>query len=467
MIPHKTVWAATVLAALLVVVGSGHAQTVIQVAGGQGHTLLLKSDGSLWAMGDNTYGQLGDGTYSSTNQPKRIVASQVTAIAAGYAHSLFLKSDGSLWAMGKNTYGQLGDGTAMNAVSGYYGQTNVPERIVASNVTAIAAGYAHSLFLKRDGSLWAMGNAAQGQLGATNFGDINRDTNNPELIVASNVTAVAAGDYFSLFTESDGSVWAMGNNHYGQLGYGLISDLSHPAYPVQIVASNVTAIAAGGRHSLLLKGDGSVWAMGNNEFGQLGDGTYNDSTYYLTNRPKEIVASNVVAIAGGTEHSLLLKNDGSLWAMGHNQCGQLGYGPTVGAGNCTNLPELIVPNGVMALASRVAFSSFFLKSAGSLWAMGQNAHGELGDGTGNINGTNQPEQIVSGSLTAGGGSFANQQFRFTLTGPAGSNAVIAASTNLINWTPLVTNPLGSGSLSFTDAVSTNFPRRFYRAALTP
>ena len=152
-------------AAVLQAVTSG-AQPVTKVAAGLGHSLFLKSDGSLWAMGDNRYGQLGDGTYSiiapsmeptspsrlwpaasrrlppepstacfsrataacgpwagtsmaswatalinNTNRPEQIVASNVTAIAAGGSHSLFLKSDGSLWAMGYNYYGQLGDGT--------------------------------------------------------------------------------------------------------------------------------------------------------------------------------------------------------------------------------------------------------------------------------------------------------------------------------------------------------------------
>jgi alpha-tubulin suppressor-like RCC1 family protein len=88
------------------------ALTVTNIAPGcvAEHSLFLKSDGSLWAMGNNSYGQLGDGTFNSTNRPEQIVASGVTAIAAGYWHSLFLKSDGSLWVMGYNYYGQLGDG---------------------------------------------------------------------------------------------------------------------------------------------------------------------------------------------------------------------------------------------------------------------------------------------------------------------------------------------------------------------
>ena len=149
------------------------ASNVTAIAAGDTYSLFLKSDGSLWAMGDNGYGQLGDGTYNNTNRPEQIVASNVTAIAAGNFHSLFLKSDGSLWAMGNNADGQLGDGTTTTD------STNHPEQIVASDVTAIAAGGYHSLFLKSDGSLWAMGDNDDGELGDGTNGN---DTNRPEQI---------------------------------------------------------------------------------------------------------------------------------------------------------------------------------------------------------------------------------------------------------------------------------------------
>src|ERR1035437_69642 len=127
-------------AALLQAAISG-AQPVTKISGGSSHSLFLKSGGSLWVMGDNGYGQLGDGTINQTNRPEKIVVTNVTAIAGGYYHSLFLKSDGSLWGMGNNYDGELGDGT--------YDDAHAPERIVTTNVTAIAAGYYHSLFLKR------------------------------------------------------------------------------------------------------------------------------------------------------------------------------------------------------------------------------------------------------------------------------------------------------------------------------
>jgi hypothetical protein len=124
-------------------------------------------------MGYNNDGSLGDGTYSNAYSPELIVASGVTAVAAGWQHSLFLKSDGSLWAMGGNYEGQLGDGADS------FFTTNQPEQIVASNVTAIAAGGHYSLFLKGDGSLWAMGDDGFGQLGDGAYSQTNR----PEQVV--------------------------------------------------------------------------------------------------------------------------------------------------------------------------------------------------------------------------------------------------------------------------------------------
>jgi alpha-tubulin suppressor-like RCC1 family protein len=314
----------------------------------------------------------------------------VTKVAAGGYHSLFLKSDGSLWAMGNNGDGELGDGTTDN---GNY-NTSLPEQIMAGNVTAIAAGANFSLFLKSDGSLWAMGDNGSGQLGDGTY----NQTNLPEQIVASNVTTIAVGEYHSLFLKSNGSLWAMGNNGYGQLGDGTTDNgIYNTNRPEQIVASNVTAIVAGRYHSLFLKSDGSLWAMGYNASGQLGDGTYNK-----TNRPKQIVAGNVTAIVAGWTYSLFLKSDGSLWAMGYNGSGQLGDGTY----NQTNRPEQIVASNVTAIAAGYGHG-LFLKRDGSLWAMGDNEYGQLGDGTtdnDNYN-TNRPEQIVAGNVTAiaGGG----------------------------------------------------------------
>jgi alpha-tubulin suppressor-like RCC1 family protein len=142
-------------------------------------------------------------------------------------HSLFIKSDGSLWAMGDNEDGELGDGT------GNY-ETNQPEMIVPSGVTAVAAGFYHSLFLKSDGSLWSMGLNNNGQLGDGTFDPTNR----PQLIVSNNVTAIAAGWYHSLFIKSDGSLWAMGFDEYGELGDGQLNNTNSPELLVAGIVAN-------------------------------------------------------------------------------------------------------------------------------------------------------------------------------------------------------------------------------------
>jgi alpha-tubulin suppressor-like RCC1 family protein len=196
---------------------------------------------------------------------------------------------------------------------------------VASNVVAVAAGQYHSLFVTADGTLWAMGYNNYGQLGNGTLNNTNRPVS-----VASNVVAVAAGNSHSLFVKTDGTLWAMGYNGAGQLGNGTTSNTNRPV----IVASNVVAVAAGSYHSLFVTADGTLWAMGGNSYGNLGNGTLNN-----TNRPVN-VASNVVAATAGYQHSLFVKTDGTLWAMGYNGDGELGNGTAV---TYTNLP-VIVPH---------------------------------------------------------------------------------------------------------------------------
>jgi ribosomal protein L27 len=139
--------------ALVLLLGSSlalHAATrVTNIAAGEDYSLFIKSDGSLWGVGDNSDGELGDGTNVLVDVPVEIVSNNVVLVAAGEAHSLFVKSDGSLWGMDYNGNGELGDGTTNNV--------SIPEEIVSNNVVAVAAGADHSLFLKSDGSLWGMG----------------------------------------------------------------------------------------------------------------------------------------------------------------------------------------------------------------------------------------------------------------------------------------------------------------------
>jgi alpha-tubulin suppressor-like RCC1 family protein len=241
------------------------------IAAGHYHSLFGTSSGvfvannDLYAMGANGAGELGDGTFTVHYSAEQVRSStSISAVAAGEGHSLFIKSDGSLWGMGDNTSGQLGIGSMP--------ETNIQVEIVSSGVTAVAAGYSHSLFIKSDGSLWAMGSNAYDQLGDN---ETTRTSDTPEQVAFNGVTAISAGEAHSLFIKSDGSLWGMGDNDFGQLGVST-GPFREARVPVLIVSSGVTAVAAGGNHSLFIKSDGSLWAMGVNAWGQLGTGDYTE-----------------------------------------------------------------------------------------------------------------------------------------------------------------------------------------------
>lgn len=225
-------------------------------AGGE-YSLFLKSDGSVWATGENGYGQLGDGTTINRTRPQRVMTG-VKAISAGRSHSLFLKTNGTVWAAGYNSDGRLGDGTFTDRL--------YPVQVIAG-VKAISAGWGHSLFLMNDGTVSATGFNFWGQLG--NGTSIRRSTplQIPGLIA---VEEISAGDSFSLFLKSDGTVWATGLNVVGVFGDG---KPDNSLTPVQGILTGVETAAAGESHSLFSKADGTFWAAGWNGSGALGDGT--------------------------------------------------------------------------------------------------------------------------------------------------------------------------------------------------
>ena len=168
-----------------------------------------------------------------------------------------------------------------------------------------------------------------------------------------------------MILKTDGTLWACGSNNYGQLG-----DRTHNDHltPVQVM-TDVSAVSAGEYHTMILKTDGSLWACGYNYYGQLGDGTTTDRR-----NPKQIM-TGVSAVSAGHWHTMVLKTDGTLWACGRNFYGQLGDGTTTDRST-----PVQVMTGVSAVAAG-GYHTMILKTDGSLWACGQNSDGQLGDGT--------------------------------------------------------------------------------------
>ena len=279
------------------------------VSAGIGHSLVLKTNGSLLAWGLNANNQLGDGTTTQRNLPNPITnnISSVTmvAISAGGNHNAALDSTNRVWTWGQNNSGQLGTGNTA-AQSKPVMVTNL------LSASAIAAGASHTLALSNN-FVWAWGNNANGRLGD---GTVNNQTS-PELIASlSNIVGIAAGGSHSLFLDASNRVWACGLNSAGQLG-----DNTTTQRPTSVcVLSNIIQIAAGNAHSLAIDANSNLWAWGENAYGQLGNATVTDSHLPLQ------VLSNVVAVTAGQEHTVVRLVDGSVRVFGHTQYGQFGDG---------------------------------------------------------------------------------------------------------------------------------------------
>lgn len=342
------------------------------VAAGGAHSLARSADGgTVWAWGDNRYGQLGLGTLSSSSTRSVIAGlSGVKALAAGADHSLALKDDGTVWAWGRNTDGALGDGTRTDRP--------VPQRVAGlDNVVAVAAAAGRSFALRADGSLWAWGENGTGALGVGSQNDalepaqvgmgvagfsrivqvaagarhtlalsaggqvftigevavplINRPNILPTPTAVEGlalVAGIAAGDGFSVALDIGGRLWSWGVNGSGQLGLG---HTTPRALPVLIERTQAGApllpalrLAAGRDFALarLLDGSVVVWGAGGN--GQLGAGTAGGAM--LAPAAIATLPAPIDAVAGGRGHVLAVRADGSVYAWGANEAGQLGIG---------------------------------------------------------------------------------------------------------------------------------------------
>jgi len=300
---------------------------VVQVAAGLVHALAVRSDGTVWAWGSNEQGELGDGTQTDRSTPVQVAGlTGITQVAAGKEFSVALRSDGTVWAWGENSHGQLGRGTATNHEA-------TPARVAVLNrVTKISAGGDFGLALRSDGIVFAWGRGGQGQLG--NGG--TADSPAPVKIAGlSRVTGISAGWDAALATENDGvsaltSVWAWGANDYGELGDGTTARHVTPERVTGLPAY-VAGISAGGMFAAVLGTDGSVWDWGTNEFGELGVAPV--STVPVT-RPANAIAagSGITRLSAGYAHMLALKSDGTVWAWGDNESGQLGRGTVTAVG---------------------------------------------------------------------------------------------------------------------------------------
>ena len=286
------------------------------VAAGHVHTCAVTAAGGVVCWGDNSKFQLGDGTTTSrlTQTPVMGLGSGVAALAAGWLHTCALTTVGSVVCWGDNTYGQLGDGTKTQrptptAVSG-----------LESGVAAIVAGQSHTCALTTGGAVVCWGYNSFGQLGD----GTPTDRTTPTLSWGNEAVAIVAGGYHTCAVTTDGGVECWGQNWFGQLGDGTTMNSPWPT-PVSGLESEIASLAAGWGHTCALTTGGGVVCWGRNDHGQLGDGT---KTQHLTPTAVNGLSSGVAAISAGENNTCGRTAAGGIRCWGWNVGGQLGDGTT-------------------------------------------------------------------------------------------------------------------------------------------
>ena len=292
------------------------------------YTIMIKNDGTVWACGYNVYGQLGLGhkTLQTTFTQVTTNVSDVKKIICGGSHTFMIKNDGTVWACGDNSTGQLGLGTTTETYTTF---TQVTTNI--SDVKDIVCGDGHTYMIKNDGTVWACGYNGYGQLGIGNTTDKTTFTQVTHNV--SDVKEIICGGYHTIMIKNSGSIYCCGYNNYGQLG---LTNTNNQTVFTQATTniSDVKEIICGYFHTFMIKNDGTVWACGANSDGQLGLGTTSNTKSTFTQVTTNV--SYVKDIECGGQHTFMIKDDGTVWACGRNYVGQLGLGNTTTQTSFTN-----------------------------------------------------------------------------------------------------------------------------------
>jgi RHS repeat-associated protein len=417
--------------------GSGVLTGIVQLVITDSVYIALRNDGTVWAWGDNSNGEVGNGAILINNPnlavltPTQVVGvggsgflNGVVALAGGGSHVLALKSNGTVVGWGTDGFGELGNNDPLGSSS------SVPVQVVGqggsgmlTNIVGIAAGYRYSLAVASTGNVLSWGQNQQGELGiGTTDSNAHRTPVNVMGAggsgVLGGVTQIAAGYYSAVARKFDGSAWTWGSGSFGELGNG-DTTLNNSFTPTQVMdpgggpIANVALVQAGSGYDAALKNNGSVWTWGQNNYGQLGVGTSDLSSHVLPAQVIGVGGSGFLTAAQGGScfpkrtpqcltspilignfgaYTNAVKVDHSLVSWGINTYGELGDGTTTNSS--TPVPVAGVGGsgtlgGVVSVASG-SITSVALLQNGTVVSWGR---GPLGDGTGNSSLT--PVRVVS------------------------------------------------------------------------
>ena len=355
----KKLWLLVLICLLLPLTAS--ARDVILSAGGS-FCFAVDANGTIWGWGDNTKGQLGNGTKKRVFYPQQAAitlnGNDIVAIDCGNENTLFLLSDGTVWTCGPNSYGQQGSSDAPSYV---YEPIQIPG---LENIVQISSEWGHCMARTADGRVYGWGRNTGGQVG----NGTKKNVKDPVLLSLPPIVDVECGGKYTLAVDENGHLWGWGENDQGQLmDTGKSKKVTEP---LELnTAFEVKEIACGGSTAYALAEDGTVYAWGRNDFWQLGIKKGSSS--------KAPVAAgfpdglNIVDVFAYNTHAAVITEDGSYWTWGMTRCGQLGNGKHPSK----SLPTDCELDTQVILASMGSSGSYIMKEDGTVWA---NGYGEVG-----------------------------------------------------------------------------------------
>lgn len=334
------------------------------IAVGMGfHTCGVVSDGTARCWGENSSGQVGDGTTVNRTSP-RIVSGLTGAstLAAGGFHSCALRTNGTVACWGDNTEGQFGTGSTASS--------NTPVTVPGiSDATTVSTGTYHTCVIRSGGTVWCWGDNAFGQVGNGSFsGDVLTPT---QVAGISGASRISAGGWHTCAV-AGGSVYCWGLNDYGQIGTGSAND-REPS-PLAVNLTNVVSVSAGDSHTCVTRAPGDARCWGLNDYGQLGNGSTTNSGL-----PVQVSGlDGATSISAGFVHSCARRSNGSAWCWGNNDYGQLGDGTFTSRSTAAAVPGMSTASAGVAAGGLYSCARL---SSGLAQCWGYNAYGQLGNGS--------------------------------------------------------------------------------------
>jgi alpha-tubulin suppressor-like RCC1 family protein len=345
---------------------AGGVKTFCKISAGANYTLAIDKNGRAWGWGNNSLGRLGDTSITARCTPVSVAGAVKTfcQITAGGGTSHVIDKNGRAWGWGENGVGQIGDNSITSRT------TPVSVAGAVKTFCKISTGNEHTLAIDKNGRLWSWGWNIFGQLGTNNT--INRVTPVSILGAVKTFCEISSGQFHSAAIDKNGRAWGWGNNNSGELGDNSVSSRLTPV-SVRGAVKTFCKISTGDLHTIAIDKNNNVWSWGNNQDGQLGDGT---ATRVCTPVSVRGTVKTFCKISTGNNHTIVIDKNGRAWGWGLNNSGQLGnlsYDD-----RCTPISVL----GATKIFCQIYGSdshTVAIDNNGRAWAWGSNSFGEIGD----------------------------------------------------------------------------------------